>query len=138
MKPGGPVQLLGDVPGDRIASFLGGARAFIFPGEEDCGIAPVEAQACGVPVIAFGRGGAKETVVGLDGSGADATGLFFEDQSVEGLVAAVETFEKVEREFDPERIRANAMRFDRPVFKRRMREILAREFGTERPLSSAS
>jgi len=56
------------VPADKLVDFLGSARAFVFPGEEDFGIAPVEAQACGVPVIAFGRGGARETVLFVNSS----------------------------------------------------------------------
>lgn len=128
VKPGGPVELVGDVPGARLSEFLGQARAFVFPGEEDFGIAPVEAQACGVPVIAYGRGGALETVVGLDEPARGApTGVFFREQTVDGLIAAVEAFEAREREFDGAAIRRNALRFDRPLFKRAMREILMRE-----------
>ncbi len=120
---GGAVELVGEVPAGRLAEFLGGAKAFVFPGEEDFGIAPVEAQACGTPVVAFGRGGALETVVG---DGAHPTGVFFEEQSVEALIGAVETFERRAREFDPAAIRAHALRFDRPRFLDAMRAILSR------------
>jgi glycosyltransferase involved in cell wall biosynthesis len=119
---------VGELSGAKIADFLGGARAFIFPGEEDFGIAPVEAQACGVPVIALGRGGALETVVGLDARSDEPTGLFFEEQTVESLIDAVERFERAEGDFSPAAARRNALRFDRPVFKETMRKALEREF----------
>lgn len=130
VKPGGPVELVGEVPADKLVDFLGQARAFVFPGEEDFGIAPVEAQACGVPVIAYGRGGALETVVGAH-DGGEPTGLFFEEQTVEGLMDAVLRFEQEERRFDHAAIRRNALRFDRPGFKESMRAIVAREFGLQ-------
>jgi glycosyltransferase involved in cell wall biosynthesis len=130
VKPGGPVELLGEIENAQVAPLLQSGRAFIFPGEEDFGIAPVEAQACGTPVIAFGRGGALETIVGLgDAAGRTPTGLFFEDQSVEGLIEAVEEFERREGEFSPEAARENAFRFDRPVIKEQLRVSLNREFG---------
>jgi glycosyltransferase involved in cell wall biosynthesis len=128
VRPGGPVELLGELPWDRLAPFFAGAKAFLFPGEEDFGIAPVEAQAAGVPVIAFARGGALETVVGLDDAAKRApTGVFFHDQTVEGLIEAVETFEANQAAFDPHAIRRNALRFDRPLFKQALRDILLRE-----------
>ncbi|MDP3466483.1 MAG: glycosyltransferase, partial [Sulfuricurvum sp.] len=85
------------------------AKAFVFAAEEDFGIAPVEAQACGTPVIAFGRGGATETVV--DG----ISGLFFDTQSVESLCEAVGRFETMQ--WSPERVRENAMQFGNDRFK---------------------
>ena len=89
----------------------------------------MEAQACGVPVIAYGRGGALETVVGLDDpDGRDPTGVFFEEQTVEGLLAGVEAFEKVERSLAPDAARAQALRFDRPRFKDALRRSVGREF----------
>lgn len=128
LKPGGPVELIGEVPGEKMASFLGNAKAFIFPGEEDFGIAPVEAQSCGVPVIAYGRGGALETVNGLDDSPTQApTGLFFPEQTVDSLIEAVERFERRSSEFDPRRIHENALRFDRPHFKQAIKEAMQRQ-----------
>jgi glycosyltransferase involved in cell wall biosynthesis len=67
------------------------AKAFVFAAEEDFGITPVEAQACGTPVIAYGRGGVKESVIGLDGD--RPTGVFFESQTVESIRAAILEFE---------------------------------------------
>ena len=82
------------------------ARAFIFAAEEDFGITPVEAQACGTPVLAFGKGGAAETVI--DG----LTGLLFHEQKRRGhRRRAVRKFEAIEDSFDPSVIRANALRF---------------------------
>ena len=87
------------------------ARAFIFASEEDFGIAPVEAQACGTPVLAFGRGGAAETVVD------QVTGLLFHEQSVPAIQQVVRHFESIESSFDPEVIRAHAMRFSTETFR---------------------
>ena len=93
-----------------------GARALLFPGVEDFGIVPVEAQAAGTPVIAYGVGGARETVV------AGETGLFFAEQTVESLCSAIEEFEG--RTWSPERCRTQAARFARPVFDHRMKVVL--------------
>lgn len=102
------VQLLGYQPFDVLRDYMGRARAFVFAAEEDFGIAPVEAQACGTPVIAFGRGGATETVA------PGESGLFFHEQTIESLLQAVAAFE--DRHFDPVRVRANAEQFSRDRF----------------------
>jgi glycosyltransferase involved in cell wall biosynthesis len=131
VRPGGPVELLGEVPGSQVVDLLQRGRAFIFPGEEDFGIAPVEAQACGTPVIACGRGGALETVIGLDDpKQRSPTGVFFNEQTVDGLVSAVEEFELHEAAFSPSEIRAHALQFDRLRFKELMQAIVAREFSS--------
>jgi glycosyltransferase involved in cell wall biosynthesis len=130
VRPGGPVELLGELPGSQVGEFLRGARAFLFPGEEDFGIAPLEAQACGVPIIAYRRGGALETVIGLhDAKGRPPTGVFFDEQSVDGVIAGIEAFERVEAQLGPSAARKNALEFDRPRFKEAMRAALARELG---------
>jgi len=112
------VELLGYQSFEVLRDHMQRARAFVFAAEEDFGIVPVEAQACGTPVIAFGRGGACETVVGLDAAappvaslGAAPTGLFFSEQSVTAIVAAVERFESVRERFTPQACRDNALRF---------------------------
>lgn len=102
------VTFLGGVDDARLRATYGGARALLFPGLEDFGIVPVEAQAAGTPVIAYGKGGALETVV--DGR----TGLFFAEQTEASLCAAMETFES--RSWDPLACKAQAARFSNEVF----------------------
>jgi glycosyltransferase involved in cell wall biosynthesis len=112
------VQVLGYQPDDVLRDHLKRARAFIFAAEEDFGIAPVEAQACGTPVIAFGRGGATETVI--DG----VTGLFFHEQTCEAIVKAVAQFELCRDKFDRNRIRQHADRFSTSSFCSQFREFV--------------
>jgi glycosyltransferase involved in cell wall biosynthesis len=96
-------QFLGHVSDDELPKLLAGARALLFPGEEDFGIVPVEAQAAGVPVIAYGSGGVRDSVV--DG----VTGVLFDDQTVAGLCAAIERFDRIRlRDSD---LRMQAARF---------------------------
>ncbi len=108
---GPSVEVMGRQPTSVIREKYGRCRALLFPGEEDFGIVPIEAMASGRPVIALGRGGALETVV------EGRTGLFFDEQTEDSLLAAVERFEASEATFDPEVIRRHAVRFDRRVFK---------------------
>lgn len=92
--------------------------AVLFPAEEDFGIVPVEAQACGAPVIAFGRGGATETISGF--GEPNPTGLFFQEQTVEAVMAAIEQYEKNRSAFDPADARRNAEPFERPRYEREL------------------
>ena len=101
---------------EELRSLYAGAKALLFPGVEDFGIVPVEAQAAGAPVIAFGKGGALETVV--DGE----TGLFFREATVDSLCGAIEEFES--RAWQADRCRANAMRFAPGRFAEAMRKLL--------------
>jgi len=101
---------------EELRELYAGAKALLFPGVEDFGIVPVEAQAAGTPVIALGKGGALETVRGGE------TGVFFSEQSVESLCGAIEEFES--RSWSAEACRDNARRFAKPVFLDRMRKIL--------------
>ena len=116
---GSNVKMLGHQPDEVVADYLQRARAFVFAADEDFGIAPVEAQAAGCPVIAYGRGGALETVIGWPAPGA--TGVFFDEQTPEALAAAVETFEAHEGEFEPEACRRNAERFGQERFQEEFR-----------------
>jgi glycosyltransferase involved in cell wall biosynthesis len=100
------------------------ARAFLFAAEEDFGIAPVEAQACGTPVIAFGRGGVLESVRGLNHP--RPTGLFFSEQSAAGIAAAVLEFERNESKLNPRACRENAERFSAKVFREKYSQYVQR------------
>jgi glycosyltransferase involved in cell wall biosynthesis len=117
--PGAPsVELLGRVGERERDELLSGARALLFPGEEDFGIVPVEAQAAGVPVIAYGVGGAAETV--LDGR----TGVLFDEQTAAGVASAIERFEGLT--LAQSDVRANAERFGRERFREELAEVIAR------------
>jgi glycosyltransferase involved in cell wall biosynthesis len=111
----------GFLPPAEMNRYLSKARAFIFPSEEDFGIVPVEAQACGTPVIAYGRGGALETVVPLDNSeGLAPTGLFFAEQTPASIVAAVRAFETNRHRFDAQQVHIHAQSFAIPKFKQQL------------------
>ncbi|MHB1313360.1 MAG: glycosyltransferase [Gemmatimonadaceae bacterium] len=114
------VTLLGEQPRDVLRDHLRRARAFVFAADEDFGILPVEAQACGTPVIALGVGGARETVV--DGE----TGLFFGEQSAEAIADAVFRFESGSG-FSAAACRANAERFSVPRFRAEFASWVSRE-----------
>jgi glycosyltransferase involved in cell wall biosynthesis len=120
-RAGKNVTLLGYQPFDTVKHYLQRAKAFVFAAEEDFGIVPVEAQACGTPVIAYGKGGALETVI------PGETGVFFYEQSVGALTAAVKEFEAKRDGLDPERIRRNAERFSKERFQREFSEFVQRE-----------
>jgi glycosyltransferase involved in cell wall biosynthesis len=127
------IEFRGWVSNEETAQCYSRCRALVFPGEEDFGIVPLEAMASGRPVVAFGRGGALETVVPLTGDirgekGAAPTGLFFYPQTPEALNSAIETLEENPGAFDPESIRAHAEEFDRPIFKMRLEELILSEF----------
>jgi glycosyltransferase involved in cell wall biosynthesis len=112
------VTLLGYQPFPVLLDHLQKARAFIFAAEEDFGIAPLEAQACGTPVLAFGRGGAQETVI--DGT----TGLHFHEQTPEAIQDAVMRFEALATPLDPHVIRRHALRFSTERFQREFSEFV--------------
>jgi glycosyltransferase involved in cell wall biosynthesis len=109
------VEILGYQSSTRLVDLMQRARAFIFAAEEDFGITPVEAQACGTPVIAFGRGGALETVRGLEHVGP--TGLFFSSQEPQAIADAVLAFERNEERMLPANCRENALRFSVQIFR---------------------
>ncbi|MDG5814077.1 glycosyltransferase [Chitinispirillales bacterium ANBcel5] len=114
----GNIEFLGYVPSPQLSDLLSKARAFVFSAEEDFGIVNVEAQASGIPVIAFGRGGALETVV------EGKTGLFFRNQTVESLMEKVHEFLATEDSFDPQQIRKNAERFPRSRFETEFKQFV--------------
>ena len=125
---GPTVEFLGRVSDDELRQNLAQCRALLFPGEEDFGIVPVEAQSFGKPVIAYASGGALETVRGAFPDGLpmdDPTGVFFTDQSVTRLTDAILHFESIEHQFDPNAIRAHSLQFDTAIFKRDISEFIA-------------
>lgn len=110
------VKLLGRQPDDVIKEYYAKCRAFIFPGEEDFGITPLEAQASGRPVIAYGKGGVLETVI--DGK----TGIFFKNQTKEDLIDAVKKLETMT--FDKRTVREHALKFDEEIFKQKISDFI--------------
>lgn len=119
------VTFLGRAPDDVLLQTVQRARAFLFAAEEDFGISPVEAQACGIPVIAFGRGGALESIRGDwvgESSQRNPTGVFFPRQTVESVVDAIRFFESREGVFQSEACVENARRFSPNVFARKFHD----------------
>lgn len=119
---GPTVEFLGELTDAEKNEQYAHCRALLFPGEEDFGMVPVEAHSFGRPVIAYGRGGVLETVVGFYPGEATSpekhTGVFFREQSVESLTEAILSFEAVEGRFSPALMRANSERFDAACFRR--------------------
>ena len=115
-KAGPNVTLMGYQPFDVLRDYLQRAKAFVFAAEEDFGILPVEAQACGTPVIAFGKGGALETIRGQTDD--RPTGVFFAEQTPVSIQATVSIFEGMQDRITPEQCRENAMRFSTQRFQR--------------------
>jgi glycosyltransferase involved in cell wall biosynthesis len=116
MKAGHGVAFLGWQSDEAIRDHLRRAKALLFPGEEDFGIVPLEAQACGCPVIAFGRGGATETVRPL-GESREPTGVFFAEQTPDAVVEAIDRFERDADRFDPRSARRQAVLFRKERFE---------------------
>lgn len=128
---GPTVHFLGWQTDDVIRDHLRRCQALLFPGEEDFGIVPVEAQACGTPVIAFGRGGATETIDAL-GESANPTGVFFHEQSVESLIEAVRRFEQETGVFDPRAARKNALAFRKERYEAKLFGLVERVMNGDR------
>jgi glycosyltransferase involved in cell wall biosynthesis len=118
------VEFLGWRSDAELRDYLRRCRALLFPGEEDFGIVPVEANACGTPVVAYARGGATETVVPL--SEAGATGEWFEEQTVDSLVAAIEGLEQAADHLDPAAARRQALKFDQRRYEAELLGYLER------------
>jgi glycosyltransferase involved in cell wall biosynthesis len=116
---GPTVRFLGFQPFDVLKDHLSRCRALLFPGEEDFGILPVEAMACGRPVIAYASGGALETVID------DTVGVHFHDQTVEAVLDAIGEFEAREDTFEPTVIRAHAEQFSSSRFRRSIASVVA-------------
>lgn len=114
------VKFFGKLSHNALRDQYAHCRALIFPGEEDFGIVPVEAQSYGRPVIAYKSGGVRDSVIAAEDRYAPpelSTGIFFDKQHPESLKAALERFEGIEASFDPHYIRSNAQRFSREAFR---------------------
>ncbi len=143
-KIAGPnVQFKGWKVGEELRSCYARCRAFIFCGEEDFGITPLEAQCMGRPVIALARGGALETVIpdretwkpetGIaEEQTAQPTGVYFYEQTPEALASAVRHFESIEQRFQPENNRKNALQFDTQLFSDRIQHFIEERFQKHR------
>lgn len=123
-EAGRNISFLGWTEARELGRYYAECRALIFPGEEDFGIVPVEAQCYGKPVIAYGTGGALETVKGIRAADESDhkngyTGVFFEEQTVDSLIQAVHLFQRIK--FNTEMIRDHALAFDRNVYKEKMK-----------------
>lgn len=117
----------------ELKRYYAECKALVFPGEEDFGIVPVEAQACGRPVIAFGKGGVTESVRGAypdQEITSSSTGIFFYRQTKEALMEVVRRSDSIK--FDPEKIRENALRFDKRIFTEKIKEFVETTFREHR------
>jgi glycosyltransferase involved in cell wall biosynthesis len=126
------IEFLGWVDDSRLAALYGSCQALIFPGEEDFGIVPLEAQACGRPVIAYGKGGALETVIAVQANSENvgsASGIFFSEQTPAHLIQAVELYRKLQGRFTPNKIREHAAQFSAQRFRNQMLEYIQARLG---------
>lgn len=123
---GPTIRFMGRLSDTEVLHYYAHCRAFILPGEEDFGITPLEAQASGRPVVAYGAGGALASVI--DG----VTGTFFYEQTAESLAAVLQSFD--ERKYDPQTIRNNALEFDMPRFHRRILQFIEAKTSSEKSL----
>jgi glycosyltransferase involved in cell wall biosynthesis len=119
------IKLMGYQSTPVLRDYMQRAKAFIFAAEEDFGIIPVEAQACGTPVIAYGAGGAMETVVDHRRNRELATGVFFYQQSAMAIAEALNVFESLDPGIRPSNCRKNAERFAAEIFREKLREVVA-------------
>jgi glycosyltransferase involved in cell wall biosynthesis len=122
------VTILGYQPNDVVQDYLARAKAFVYAACEDFGIVLVEAQACGTPIIAYGVGGAAETVLDIRTHPDCGTGILFSQQTSAAIVAAIATFETYERQFQAESIRAHAESFATSVFRSRYLSLVDRYY----------
>ena len=129
-RAGPLIEFLGWVDQRDLVNLYIDCRALVFPGEEDLGLAPLEAQACGRPVIAYGRGGATETVnpsnglQGMSGCDDEPTGVFFYEPTPSSLIEAIERFEQQRQSFQPEAARRQASRFSKTRFKEEISDYI--------------
>jgi glycosyltransferase involved in cell wall biosynthesis len=133
------IEFLGWVDDAALPALYGCCQALIFPGEEDFGIVPLEAQACGRPVIAYAKGGVLETVIPATAnaeSGGSPTGIFFSEQTPENLIKAVELYQRTQSRFAPEKIRHHAAQFSAQRFKDQILEYIQARLGERRGVTN--
>jgi len=126
------VEFLGQVDESRLRNVYAQCRALLFAADEDFGMVPLEAQSYGRPVIAYGKGGALETVLGTfppvgeyKANGvSERTGVFFQEQTADSLANAIRSFESAEESFLPQQIQLHARKFDTSVFLDRLRSYI--------------
>ncbi|VUT02199.1 glycosyltransferase family 4 protein [Klebsiella spallanzanii] len=112
------IEILGYQPYEVLLKHMQNAKAFVFAAEEDFGITPVEAMACGTPVIAYGKGGALETIIPFDNGNTNSTGDFFYEQTAEEIVSVIKRFELIQDKIEPVNCRNNALRFSSERFRK--------------------
>lgn len=122
-KASSNIEILGYQPDNVLQNHMQRAKAFVFAAEEDFGITPVEAQACGTPVIAFGKGGAVETIKTRQHH-SNPTGILFGEQSIQAVIAAVNEFENSKEAYNPIFCRDNALRFSEERFKKEIYQYI--------------
>lgn len=127
-KANSNITFLSGLSAQELADVYAGCRAFIFPQHEDYGITPLEANAAGRPVIAYGAGGVLATQIPVDDTPAKATALFFKNQTVDDLIDAVKQFELIEDQFESHFIRQHAELFDERKFIQRVRDFVAAKY----------
>lgn len=113
------IRILGWQSNEVVESYMAHAKGFVYAAYEDFGIAPVEAQACGTPVIAYGAGGTLETVRDVRHHGEMGTGILFEQQTEADLTAAIAAFEEYQHQLKPDQVRSHALTFSPEVFRQR-------------------
>lgn len=122
LKAANNIEILGYQTDEVLIDLMSRAKAFVFAAEEDFGIIPVEAQACGTPVICFSKGGTRETVIDHH------TGVYFEQQEVSHLLNAIEKFEAIRDSLEPHLVRENALRFSTERFQREIKHYIEEKY----------
>ena len=125
-KANGNIKIMGYQAYEVLCDHMQRSKAFVFAAEEDFGIVPIEAQACGTPVIAYGKGGALETIIGPDKN--NPSGVFFYEQNIESIIKAVQELDKNISNFTEENCRNNAMRFSAARFRDEFKNYVDSEY----------